>query len=62
MRRRHRGREASPDFSLAARLRGADGPAPLLRSVLVWGTLLAAVAILGALTWRIARRELDAAG
>lgn len=49
--------EANPDFRLAARLAGEDGPAPLLQNLLVWGALLAAVAILGVLTWRIARQE-----
>ena len=48
--------EPNPDYSLRARLGGEDGPSGLLRTGLVWGVLLAAVAVLGALTLRVMRQ------
>jgi hypothetical protein len=49
--------EANSDFSLAASLRGEDGPGSALKAGLVWGVLLVAVAVLGILTLRVARQQ-----
>jgi hypothetical protein len=48
--------EANPDFSLRARLGGEDGPSGLLRTSLVWGALVVAVAVLGLLSLRVMRQ------
>lgn len=48
--------EPNPAYSLSARLGGEDGPSGLLRTGLVWGVLLVAVAVLGALTLRVVRQ------
>jgi hypothetical protein len=48
--------EENPRFSLRARLGGDGGPSGLLRTGLVWGVLLVAVAVLGALTLRVMRQ------
>jgi hypothetical protein len=48
--------EENPGFSLRARLGGDDGPSGMMRTGLVWGALLAAVAVLGALTLRVMRQ------
>jgi len=48
--------EENPSFSLRARLGGDDGPSGLMRTGLVWGVLLAAIAVLGALTLRVMRQ------
>lgn len=48
--------EPNPAYSLRARLGGEDGPSGLLRTGLVWGVLLVAVAVLGALTLRVVRQ------
>ncbi len=53
--------EANRDYSLAASLRGEDGPGSLLQAGLVWGVLLVAVAVLGILTLRVARQPPPAA-
>ncbi len=53
--------EANRDYSLAASLRGEDGPGSLLQAWLVWGVLLLAVAVLGILTLRVARQPPPAA-
>lgn len=53
--------EANRDYSLAASLRGEDGPGSLLQAGLVWGVLLVAVAVLGILTLRVARQQPSAA-
>ncbi len=49
--------EPNPDFSLAARLRSEDGPTSLVQTALIWGVLLLAVVVLGALTFRVVRSE-----
>jgi hypothetical protein len=49
--------EPNPAYSVAARLGAEDGPRALLQQGAVWSVLLAAVAILGVLTLRIARQE-----
>jgi hypothetical protein len=48
--------EPNPVYSLRARLGGEDGPSGLLQTGLVWGGLLLAVAVLGALTLRVVRQ------
>ncbi|MDJ0852679.1 MAG: hypothetical protein QNK04_30285 [Myxococcota bacterium] len=48
--------QANHDYSLAASLRGEDGPGSLLQAGLVWGVLLVAVVVLGILTLRVARQ------
>ncbi len=48
--------EPNPAYSLRARLGGEDGPSSLLRTGLVWGVLLLAVAVLAALTLRVMRQ------
>ena len=45
--------ESNPDFSVTARLRGRELQARLL----LWAVLIAAVAVLGGLTFRLARRS-----
>lgn len=47
--------EPNPEYSLRARLAGEDGPSGMLRTGLVWGVLLLAVAVLAALTLRVMR-------
>ena len=49
--------EPNPDFSLRARLGGEDGPSGLLRTSLVWGALIVAVAVLGLLSLRVMRQS-----
>jgi len=46
----------NPAYSLRARLGGEDGPSGLLRTGLVWGALLVAVAVLVALTLRLVQQ------
>ncbi len=53
--------EPNPAYSLAARLRSEGGASELLRTAVVWGVLLVAVAVLATLTWRVARQEPSAA-
>jgi hypothetical protein len=48
--------EPNPVYSLRARLGGEDGASGLLRTSLVWGVLLVAVAVLAALTLRVMRQ------
>jgi hypothetical protein len=47
--------EANPAFSMAARLRSSEGG--LFRTAVVWGVLILAVVVLGALTLRVVRHE-----
>jgi hypothetical protein len=48
--------EPNPDFSEAARLTGSGRPRRWLEQGAVWVVLLLAVVVLGALTFRAARR------
>ena len=48
--------EPNPDFSVRARLASGGRPGDLLQRAIVWAVLLVAVAVLGVLTLRVARR------
>jgi hypothetical protein len=48
--------EPNPSYSVRARFTAGGSPGELLQRVIVWGVLLVAVAVLGLLTLRLARR------
>jgi hypothetical protein len=49
--------EPNPSYSVRARFTAGGSPTELLQRVIVWGVLLVAVAVLGLLTLRVARRD-----
>ena len=56
------GLEPNPSYSMAARLGSEEGLGGFVRTWLVWGVLLVAVAVLAILTQRVARRETPVPG